>query len=177
MNFDLNINNYKKNELIEMFDLPPNYGSEIVDIKEAKLRESILKNKEIKNEVRMKTIYFLTEAKKRNTLVQRIVNSALNLFCLRYHCGCHKKRRLLMYFVIEVFTEPYSLEEEIVKDKTKILVISHNINKIYKQIKKNEHSPGTDYLYQNLKSSNLEKTIAKLETMNSLGAEYIPRIA
>jgi hypothetical protein len=64
MNFDLNINNYKKNELVEMFDLPPNYGSEIVDIKEAKLRESILKNKEIKNEVRMKTIYFLTEAKK-----------------------------------------------------------------------------------------------------------------
>lgn len=64
MNFDLNINNYKKNELIEMFDLPANYGSELVDIKEAKLRESILKNKEIKDEVRMKTIYFLTEAKK-----------------------------------------------------------------------------------------------------------------
>ena len=64
MNFDLNIKNYKKNELIEMFDLPPNYGSELVDIKEAKLREGILKNKEIKNEVRMKTIYFLTEAKK-----------------------------------------------------------------------------------------------------------------
>lgn len=64
MNFDLNINNYKKNELTEMFDLPPNYGREILDIKEAKLRESILKNKEIKDEVRMKTIYFLTEAKK-----------------------------------------------------------------------------------------------------------------
>jgi hypothetical protein len=64
MNFDLNINNYQKNELKEMFDLPINYGSELVDIKEAKLKESILKNKEIKNEVRMKTIYFLTEAKK-----------------------------------------------------------------------------------------------------------------
>ena len=64
MNFDLNVNNYKKNELIEMFDLPPNYGRELVDIKETKLRESILKNKEIKDEVRMKTIYFLTEAKK-----------------------------------------------------------------------------------------------------------------
>jgi hypothetical protein len=64
MNFDLNINNYKKNELIEMFDLPTNYDSQLVDIKEAKLKESILKNKEIKNEVRMKTIYFLTEAKK-----------------------------------------------------------------------------------------------------------------
>jgi hypothetical protein len=64
MNFDLNINNYKKNELIEMFGLPANYSYELVDIKEAKLKESILKNKEIKNEVRMKTIYFLTEAKK-----------------------------------------------------------------------------------------------------------------
>jgi hypothetical protein len=119
---------------------------------------------------------FLSEAKKRSNLVQRIVNSALNIFSLRYRTGCHKKRRLLMYFVIEVFTEPYALEEEIVKDKEKILTIVKNINKIYKQIKKNEHSPGTDYLYQNMKATNLEKTIAKLETMNNLGAEYIPRI-
>ena len=81
-----------------------------------------------------------------------------------------------MYFVIEIFTEPFSTDEDIVKDKNKILVISQNINKIYKQIKKNEHSPGTDYLYKNIYASNLEKTIAKLETMNSLGAEYIPRL-
>jgi hypothetical protein len=47
-----------------MFDLPPNYGRDIVDIKETKLRESILNNKEIKDEVRIKTIFFLTEAKK-----------------------------------------------------------------------------------------------------------------
>jgi len=119
---------------------------------------------------------FLEESKKRNTLIKRIVNSALNIFCLRYTSGCHRKRRLLMYFVIEIFTEPFSLDEEIVKDKSKILVINQNINKIYKQIKKNEHSPGTDYLYQNVSASNLEKTIAKLETMNSLGAEYTPRI-
>ena len=119
---------------------------------------------------------FLKEAQKQSSLIQRIVLSALNIFCLRYTSGCHRKRRLLMYFVIEIFTEPFSLEEEIVKDKNKILVISKNINKIYKQIKKNEHSPGTDYLYQNVSASNLEKTIAKLETMNSLGAEYTPRI-
>lgn len=119
---------------------------------------------------------FLEEASKRNTLVQRIVNSALNIFCLRYRTGCHKKRRPLMYFIIEVFTEPFSIEEEIVKDKAKITVITQNINKIYKQIKKNEHSPGTDYLYQNTKASNLEKTIEKLDIMNSLGEEYTPRL-
>jgi hypothetical protein len=81
-----------------------------------------------------------------------------------------------MYFVIEVFTEPFSIDEEIVKDKNKILVITQNINKIYKQIKKNEHSPGTDYLYNNVKATNLEKTIAKLETMNNLGDNFIPRV-
>jgi len=77
MNFDLNINNYKKNELIEMFDLPPNYDYQLVDIKEAKLRQSILKNKEIKDEVRMKTIYFLTEAKKilLGDVYQKVENS------------------------------------------------------------------------------------------------------
>jgi hypothetical protein len=117
---------------------------------------------------------FLEEALKRNTLIQRIVNSALNIFCLRYRTGCHRKRRLIMYFIIGVFTEPFSMEEEIVKDKVKITVITQNINKIYKQIKKNEHSPGTDYLFQNTKASNLEKTIEKLEKMNSLGEEYIP---
>jgi hypothetical protein len=117
----------------------------------------------------------LNESKKRSTLVQRIINSTLNIFCLRYTSGCHKKRRHLIYFVIEIFTEPYTLEE-IVRDKNKIITITQHINKIYKQIKTNEHSPGTDYLYQNMKTSNLEKTIAKLETMNNLGESYIPRI-
>lgn len=64
MNFDLNINNYKKNELKEMFDLPSNYDKQIVEIKEAKLRERILNNKEINDNTRIKTIFFLTEAKK-----------------------------------------------------------------------------------------------------------------
>jgi len=119
---------------------------------------------------------FLNESKTRNHLIQRIINSALNIFCLKYTSGSHRKRKLIMYFTIWILSETYSLDEEIVKDKNKILVISKNIHKIYKQIKKNEHSPGTDYLYQNVNASNLEKTIAKLETMNSLGETYIPRI-
>ena len=118
---------------------------------------------------------FLKEAQKQSSLIQRIVLSALNLFCLKYRSGCHKKRRLLMYFIVGVFTEPFSFEEEIIKDKVKLQVIIQSIHKIYKQIKKNEHSPGTDYLYQNVKGTNLEKTIAKLETMSSLGEEYTPR--
>lgn len=120
---------------------------------------------------------FLAESKNRNNLIQRIINSALNIFCLKYTSGSHRKRKLLIYFAIWILTESYSLDEEIVRDKNKILVISRNISKIYKQVKKNEHSPGTDYLYNNVKANNLEKTIAKLETMNSLGETYIPRIS
>ena len=57
MNFDLNIKNYKKNELQEMFDLPQNYDKILVDNKETKLKESILGNKEITPEIRNNTIY------------------------------------------------------------------------------------------------------------------------
>lgn len=64
MNFDLNIHNYKKEELREMFDLPSKYTEELVDSKEMALRESILASREIKEETKKMTIYFLTEAKK-----------------------------------------------------------------------------------------------------------------
>ena len=81
-----------------------------------------------------------------------------------------------MYFIISILTQNIVLENEMIKDKTKIASITSKINTIYKQIKQNEHSPNTDYLYQNVKSSNLEKTIAKLETMNNFQTEFIPRL-
>ena len=63
MNFDLNIENYNRDELIEMFELPTNFDRNVVEIKEAKLRDSIINNKEINKETQVKTINFLTKAK------------------------------------------------------------------------------------------------------------------
>ena len=44
MNFDLNIENYTRDELIQMFELPSNFDRNIIDIKESKLREGIINN-------------------------------------------------------------------------------------------------------------------------------------
>ena len=63
MNFDLNVDNYTKDELIEMFELPYNFDKNIFDIKESKLKESILNNKEINKETQVKTLNFLIKAK------------------------------------------------------------------------------------------------------------------
>ena len=119
---------------------------------------------------------FITESNNHSKFIQKVVLCSLNLFSLKYTIGCNRKRKQILYFIVGLLTQPILLDEEIIKDKNKITLIIQSINKIYKQIKKGEHSPGTDYLYTNVNGSNLEKTIAKLEQMNSLGEEYIPRI-
>ena len=63
MNFDLNIENYTRDELIQMFELPNNFDRNIVDIKESKLREGIINNNEINKDIRIKTLNFLLKAK------------------------------------------------------------------------------------------------------------------
>ena len=63
MNFDLNIENYTRDELIQMFELPNNFDRNIVDIKESKLREGIINNKEINKDTQVKTLNFLLKAK------------------------------------------------------------------------------------------------------------------
>ena len=63
MNFDLNIDNYTRDELIQMFELPKNFDRNIVDIKESKLREGITNNTQINKDTQMKTLNFIAKAK------------------------------------------------------------------------------------------------------------------
>jgi len=63
MNFDLNIENYTRDELIEMFELPLNFDKNMIDIKETKLKDVINNNKSINKETQIKTLNFIVKAK------------------------------------------------------------------------------------------------------------------
>jgi hypothetical protein len=121
---------------------------------------------------------FLKESLKRNKLIQKIINTLLSLFCLKYTTNCHKKRKNLMYLAISVLCETFTLEKEIIRHSHIDLVtnIKLNINTVYIQIKQNEESTKTDYLFTGMKSRNLENTIKKLDQMNSFGESFIPRV-
>ena len=77
-----------------------------------------------------------------------------------------------------MFCENVNVSDEIIRESQKevIGVVIDKIDIIYKQIKQNEESPETDYLFKDVKQSNLEKTIQKLETLNTFGETFIPRI-
>ena len=114
--------------------------------------------------------------KKSDQLIIKIVKSILNIFTLKYSLGCNKKRRYLVYFAISLLVDKVNMKEDIVTNKSKMNVVLTKIDNIYKQIKGNEVSAGTDYLFENIKSKNLDKTIAKLDKMNTFGEEFIPRL-
>jgi hypothetical protein len=111
----------------------------------------------------------LFEANNRSKGLHKIMKALLNIFCLRYKPGVRKRRKYLIYFAISLLTEPLDNKIPIFNNETKINQITSKINIIYKQIKKNEIKPDTDYLFNNsITNNNLEKTINKLEKMNAL---------
>lgn len=101
----------------------------------------------------------------------KIMNSLLNIFSIKYTSGVKKKRRFLMYFAISILTEPYDLSTEIINKKPLIENIINKIDIVYKDVKKNEVSPETDYLFNGTSSSarsNLDKTIERLDKLSKI---------
>lgn len=106
-------------------------------------------------------------------LTQKIVNSLLRLYCVRFTPGVRKKRRYLVYFAISLLTTEYDSKIEMINDRLVIETAVANINAIYKQIKQHEISPDTDYLfssagYKGDKNGDLERTIKRLEALNAM---------
>ena len=91
---------------------------------------------------------------------------------LKYSGGVKK---YLIFYSIALLTEYVDNSVKIINNPELIEQIKKKIHIIYKQIKVNEIKPKTDYLFNNsYNSGNLEKTIERLEKMNSL-TNLIPR--
>ena len=113
--------------------------------------------------------------KRKNELCKRIIMSTMNIFCIKYTPAVKRRRRFLLYFVIGLLTEDINYNIDIISNKEEIDAIVSKINVIYKQIKTNEEKPQTDYLFNGVGKSNLEKTIEKLDRMKELNS-IIPQI-
>ena len=106
--------------------------------------------------------------KKRNTLYNKAINALLNLYCIRFSPGIKRKRKYIIYCAISFLTENIDFNVPLVENKQFIEHISSKINIIYKEVKKNEIAPQTDYLFNGVEKSNLDKTVEKLEKMDKM---------
>tara|TARA_B100000902_G_scaffold389513_1_gene436788 strand:+ start:2288 stop:3340 length:1053 start_codon:yes stop_codon:yes gene_type:complete len=98
----------------------------------------------------------------------KIIKSLLELFKIKYSISTKKKRKHIIYFAISLLTENIDYEIPISEKKDMIENIMKKINSIYLQVKKNETSPKTDYLFNGVEKSNLNKTIERLDIMNNI---------
>jgi hypothetical protein len=105
----------------------------------------------------------------RNSYIDKLMNAIYDIFCIKYTTASCKKRRFLLYFAVALLTEPVPTNIDLMTNKPMIQNISDKINEVYKQIKKQESSPNTDYLFANLERENaFEKSMKKMELMNSM---------
>jgi len=97
-----------------------------------------------------------------------------NLFCIKYTTGSCKKRRYLLYFAVAIITEPVPTNIEIITNKEILHNVVSQIDDVYKQIKKNEISPGTDYLFSDLdKQNTFETSVKKMVMLENM--DIVPR--
>ena len=112
---------------------------------------------------------FYTIRLKKNPFLISLMDSLLKLFCIHFSPSCVKKRKYLLYFAISLITENVNSQIEMISDKALISNTVKQIETIYKQIKKNEISPNTEYLFSGLhQNDSLQKTLQKIEMMNSI---------
>jgi len=77
-NFDLNIGNYSKSELEEIFELPMNYDEFIIQRKETKLRQNIMSDLSIPDPIKTQTLNFISNIKNVLTINTQKKNNNLN---------------------------------------------------------------------------------------------------
>ena len=100
-------------------------------------------------------------------IINKVIKSLYTLFSIKYKPSFKTKRKYIIYYAFSVLIDNIDFNINITNESDKIQAIVEKINNLYRDIKKNEKSPNTDYLFKNIKKSNMEKTIEKIEIMNN----------
>ena len=104
--------------------------------------------------------------------ITKIITALLALYTVKFNLSIKRRRKFIIYFAIQLIFENINTNIAIIEDDKYILLqdIIKNQDKVYSQLKKNEISPNTDYLFNGLTNakSNLDKTIEKLNIMKSI---------
>ena len=128
----------------------------------------------VEEKYQMNSIWILWEAliyeskEKSDLLYHKIIVALLNLFCIKYIPTCNKRRKYILYSAIEFLTENINFDTPLIENKKLIENISNKISILYKEVKKNEIAPQTDYLFFDTEKNNIDKTIEKLEIMENI---------
>ncbi len=139
------------------------------------------RNVNVENKFQCDTIWLIwdvlvyySDFVKNNEFIKQLIVGLRELFCGRYTLGTSKKRKYLLYFAVELLTEYVPTDVEIITKKDIVKKVLEKIHDIYKQIKNNEESPKTEYLFNNLnKQNNLENSIKKMNVLGSM--DFLPR--
>ena len=102
------------------------------------------------------------------------MNALFQLFCVKYLPTSNKKRRYLLYYAVALLTEHIPIHVDMISNKPLLETVISKINTIYKQIKKNEHSPNMDYLFSGMDVSkqNREKSIQKIQMLGNFDPAF-----
>lgn len=104
-----------------------------------------------------------------NEFILKTMEALNSLFCIKYTEACAKRRRYLLYYAVGLLTETSYQNKELVINRILLQNVINKIEEIYKQIKKNEVAPKTDYLFKGLdKKKAIEKSLKQLEIVNSI---------
>ena len=141
-------------------------------------------NYQVENKYQCDIIWLIWDAimyygsTEKDEFIFNILKSLLGLFIIKYTSSTAKKRRYILYTAVSIITEYINKDIEIItiENKNIVSIVTENINTIYKDIKKNEEKPRTDYLFSGLqddKQKNIAESIRKMAMMNNLVAKEI----
>ena len=98
---------------------------------------------------------------KNNAEKLKIVRSLVALFSIKYNLSQKRKRRYLLYFAIELYTDDTSLDIPVLYHAEKIRAVMGQLGKFYQSIKKFEQRP--EIISE--KQGSLKKSINKMKIL------------